>query len=99
MLAAHSTFCGDLPALPDAAGAAERRLQDARAAGAQDGCELGLGGEAFAGGDGNARRGLDGGEVEEVVGWNRLLEPERPVGFDRLGKPHGTADRELAMRA
>ena len=79
----------DLAGLEQAADAAEARLQDADAAGAEQGGELGLGGEALAGGDRHRRLRRDRGEVERRVGRDRLLEPERVEGRDAPGEPDG----------
>lgn len=90
---------GDLLALPDAARAAEGRLEDAGTAGPEHGGKLRLGGEALARGYRNPHRLLHLGEVEEVVGRDRLLVPQGAIGFDRLGEPYGARDVELAVGA
>ena len=89
----------DLLRLPDAAGPAERGLQDGRATRAKQRGELGLGRQTLAPGDGDAAGAGDLGHGLDVVGRHRLLEPQGTEPLDRGAKADRAGRGELAVRA
>ena len=70
-------------------GAPQGWLQDPGAAGAQERGKLDPRGQPLSGGDGNTHRLRHMLEFQQVVRRDRLFEPERRVGLQRLSQTNG----------
>src|SRR3954447_22790535 len=92
-------YGSDLLGLQDAAALAHVDLDDPDGLLLQGVGEIVLGGEALAGGDGDARLGSDAGHLFDHLGRDGLLKPDRVVLLEDLGDADGAGGAELAVGA
>ncbi len=90
---------GDFFRFQEAADATQIQLEYVCRAGGEHPGEFVLGGQPFAGGDGDAGGAGNDGHLFRHLGGYGLLEPERIEGLQMLGQADGAGCRELTVGA